>query len=330
MSSDLVKVEDIKAIEVFTGDGIDILLSSIESEVKKLVPDLTTAKGRKEIASMAHKVSKSKVVLDGLRKDLVTDWKQKAKQVDEAGKKARDFLDNLRDETRRPLTEWEEAEAKRVAAEELAQEILLAHSLALEEDSLFNRQKEIEAKEAKLARQEEERKAKEAAEQAERDRIANEERIRKEAEEKVKRDADEKAQKAAEEAERKIQEEREAKEKAERDRIAADERAKLEREQVERDRVAAEEKAKADQELAVQKAKEEAERKAKRIEDERIKAEADRKDEEEKKAANKEHQRKINQEALKSFQAEGINDEQAKAIIVMIASGKIANVIINY
>ncbi|EES5368095.1 cell envelope biogenesis protein TolA, partial [Escherichia coli] len=35
------------------------------------VPDITTAKGRKEIAYLAYKVAQTKTYLDGLGKDLV-------------------------------------------------------------------------------------------------------------------------------------------------------------------------------------------------------------------------------------------------------------------
>lgn len=98
----LVEASQANALQIFTQDGIDVLLRQIEAEAKAFTPDTQTAKGRKEIASMAHRVSKAKVVLDDLGKDLVAEWKKQSKAVDEQRKTARDFLDALRDEVRQP------------------------------------------------------------------------------------------------------------------------------------------------------------------------------------------------------------------------------------
>ncbi|OCS62006.1 hypothetical protein BBZ50_02590 [Escherichia coli] len=46
------------------------------------VPDITTAKGRKEIASLAYKVAQTKTYLDGLGKDLVAELKEIPKLID--------------------------------------------------------------------------------------------------------------------------------------------------------------------------------------------------------------------------------------------------------
>lgn len=308
----LVRVEDINPIDVFTGVGIDDLLSSIEKEVSSIEPDLTTVKGRKEVASIAHKVSKSKVVLDNLGKELVTGWKQKAKQVDEARKKSRDFLDDLRDKVRQPLTDWELAEEARISAEKLAKEIAEAEELAHQENDLFNRQREIEAKEAELGRQEEERRQKEEAERLEQERIVREEQLRKEGEERAKREAEEKARKEREEAERRIKEEQERAERAERERVAAAERAETEKKD------------------AIRKAKEEAAQEAQRKEDERLRKEAAEKAEADRLAADKKHRRAVNVAAVESLANGGFTEEQAKNIVRLIASGKIANVSINY
>ena len=108
MAKELLCVKEINPAVVFTGNGIDKVLHDIEQEVLSFVPDLSTEKSRKEIASLARKVASSKVVLDGAGKQLVSDWKAKSKLVDESRKEARDFLDGLRDRVRKPLTDWEE------------------------------------------------------------------------------------------------------------------------------------------------------------------------------------------------------------------------------
>jgi colicin import membrane protein len=155
-----------------TPQGIEKLVADIEAKVADFVPDTTTDKGRKAIASMSYKVSQSKTLLDGLGKDLVSEWKEKSRKVDEARKIARDRLDALRDQTRAPLTEWEEAEEKRLAAEKLAAEIEASHTIAIAENDLFNRARELAAKEAELARIEAERVAKEEEERKKQEAIA--------------------------------------------------------------------------------------------------------------------------------------------------------------
>lgn len=324
-----------------TPQGVEKLVADIEAQVASFIPDLTTDKGRKAVASMAHKVSKSKVFLDDLGKDLVSGWKEKSKKVDEARKIARDRLDLLRDKTREPLDQWEAAEAARIAAEKLAKEIEDAHAAALAENDLFNRARELALKEAELARIEAERvakeeaeraaqEAKEAAERAEAERLANEERIRKEAAEQAQREAAEAAAAAIAEAERKEREAREAAERAERDRIAAEKKAEEEKQ-------AAILKAKEDQERAVREAEERARQEAARAEAERKRQEeltasklAAEKAEAERKAADVEHRRKVNQAAIKGLTAAGLDDEKAKAVLTAIIGGLVPNVSIKY
>lgn len=121
----LIAVEKINALEVFNG-GMLPIIEEIHKKVAVLVPDVTTAKGRKEIASMANKIARSKTLLDDVGKNLVADWKAKAKIVDDNRKLMRDKLDALKEATRAPLTAWEEAEAARVAKYENGLKDLIA------------------------------------------------------------------------------------------------------------------------------------------------------------------------------------------------------------
>jgi hypothetical protein len=311
-STELVIVEQLNIMDVFTGDSLTDLLREIETKAKGFTPTVEHAKGRKQIASMAHKVSRSKVVLDNLGKELVADWKAKAKKVDEQRKIARDTLDALRDEIRKPLTEWEEAEAAREAAEKLAKEIEAAHETALAEHALWLRQKDIEAKEAELARQEEERQQKAEAERIEKERIDREEQMKREAAEAAKKQAEAEAQAKIAEAERKEREAKEAAAKAERERIAAEQRAKVEKE------------------MAVKEAERKAKEEADRIERERLAEQAKQKAADEARQADVAHKKKLNNEAVATLVANGIEQYQAKQIITLIAKGLIANVTINY
>jgi hypothetical protein len=93
------------------GTAIDPLIERIEIEVRSHVADLTTKKGRDAIASLAFKVSKSKTALDTAGRALTETQKAEIKVVDDARKKIRDRFDALRDEARKPLTDWEKAEA---------------------------------------------------------------------------------------------------------------------------------------------------------------------------------------------------------------------------
>lgn len=295
-------VENVNALEVFTTGGIRKILARIEAEVQGFVPDLSSAASRREIASLAHRVSKAKVVLDNLGKNLVSDWKQTAKQVDATRKIARDALDDLRDEVRKPLTDWEEAEAARLAAEQLAKEIAEAIEAAYQENELFDRGREMERKEAELVLREEEHRAKELEARRERERVEREEEIRKEAEAKAQR-----------EAEQRIQDEKDRADRAERERIAAEKRARVEKEQ------------------AIQRAKEEAEADAKRKEEERIRREAREDAERMRKAQDEAHQKDVNDEVESDFVATcGIEPDQARWVIRMIVSGKIRHVAIAY
>lgn len=96
-------------------EALERLLASVEERVRKHVPDLTTAKGRDAIASLAYAVSRSKTALDDAGKKLNEDAQAQIKAVNAQRKKATDRLDALRDEARKPLTDWERAEEERKA-----------------------------------------------------------------------------------------------------------------------------------------------------------------------------------------------------------------------
>jgi len=315
----LSKVENITALEVFTSGNAETLISQIESEVRSFVPDLKTVKSRKEIASLSAKVSKSKVVLDGLGKNLVADWKTKAKAVDTERKMVRDRLDALRDEVRKPLTEWEEAEKARVEQERFDKELLAAHEEALNENDLFDRQKAIEVKE-------EEQRQIEAA------RVAAEEEHRKEAE-RIEREKQIALQAA--EAARIEAEELAAKEKAEAEQKIIDAKAAIELEKLKAKQ--ASEHAEIDKQQAIKDAEEKARLNALKVEQERIaeenriKTEQDRlQAEADKKAANKRHQSSINNGILKQLLVIGIDESTGKELIKAVVTKQINNLFIQY
>lgn len=306
----LAVVDTLKAEVVFAPGGVDAVLEKIFTEVRSTKTDISTKAGRAAVASLAHKVARSKTALDELGKNLVADWKQKANAVDADRRLIRDKLDALKDEVRKPLTDWENAEKARVEGHEKAvAEIRAMASFDVAEPSSSQVKARIatldglpprewhefsqvasdvtaavraslnasldaavrrETERAELARLQ-----KEAAEREQRER---DERLRAEAAEKARlaaeAEAKEKARLAFEEAEReRLRIERE---KAEAEAAAV--RAQQAAERAEAERIAAQEKARVDAEALAAKVEAERIAAAERAERERIAAvEAERK-----------------------------------------------------
>lgn len=312
MSEALIPLESVNAVEVFTGGGLDDLLARIRAEAVTLVPNVKTVAGRKEIASIAYKVSRSKTAIDDAGKALVADLKKQTGDIDSARKKARDTLDALRDEVRKPLTDWEEEQARiereRAEAEERARAEAEAARLA----EIARKEEEIRAREEAVRVAEDAERQRAAAEQAERERVEREARLQAEAAENAKREAAAAVERAEREA-------REATERAAREAAEAEQRAKDAAEKAER--------AKAE---AVAAAERRAQEEAERAERERqAQADAQRKADEAR-AADVEHRRSINRAAMAALIAQGISEDDAAAVITAIVQGKVPAVAIRY
>jgi len=106
----LVSLTTAKPLDLFTTPTvITALLAAVRTEATRdFTPDLTTDKGRKAIASRAFKVARTKTFLDGIGKDEVARLKELPRLVDAGRKALRDGLDQLADQIRKPLTEWED------------------------------------------------------------------------------------------------------------------------------------------------------------------------------------------------------------------------------
>lgn len=326
--TDLVVIEKTNALAVFTNqEQLDPLIEAIEKEARSLVPDLSTKKGRDAIASMAHKVARSKTYIDNAGKDLVAELKALPKQIDESRRLVRERLDALKDEVRRPLTEWE-AEQERIKAEEAMNAM---HEEALVMNAEFDRQRaakiEADHEMALLMNEKIDREREEARQKAEQAKREHEERIKREAEEKARREADEAAKREIEAAAAREREATLAKERAERE-------AKELAEKAERDRIAAEEKAKREKEEAIQRERAAAEdrEQARLAEEKRIK------DEEARREANIAHQKKINNAAMAILMSTGLSEAAARECVCAIvknqkalaASGQRTPISINY
>lgn len=179
-TKELIVAEELTPETIFKAGGMDPVLEKIREKAEAHVPDITTAKGRKAIASNAAKVASSKTLLDKMGKTLKDQYKVLIDPIDGERRKTREFLDALKIKVRKPLAEWEGAETKRKAEEKAKAEYESAWDEALAEDAIFNREREIKRKEEELARIEAERVAKEEAE-----RSAEEARIKAEQEAKA-------------------------------------------------------------------------------------------------------------------------------------------------
>lgn len=319
--TDLVVIEKSSAMAVFTNnEQLDPIIEKIEKEARSLVPDVTTKKGRDAIASMAHKVARSKTYIDNAGKDLVAELKALPKQIDESRRIARERLDALKDEVRRPLTEWEAEqdrikaeEAARIKAEEDRKKFESDHEIALLMNDAFDR--ELAEKKA----------------EAERQRIAHEEELKRQAAEQAKREAEEKA--AAELA---------AAKKREEDAIAARAKAELlakqAQERAEQEAKDAAAKAEAEKKAAI-----EAEQRKAYEEADRIKREAEQKeaarlaeekriaDEKAAREADVKHRKAIGTDIVKALtDNSSITREQAIEVLTALMNGLVPHTNINY
>ncbi|GGX62994.1 hypothetical protein GCM10007385_35150 [Tateyamaria omphalii] len=112
----LATIEGPKLPEFYGKPGeIERIISEIEKEVESQVSDVTTAKGRKNIASLAHKIARSKTALDKAGKELNDKKRAAINAVDAERRVVRERLDALKATVRKPLDEWEAAEQARIA-----------------------------------------------------------------------------------------------------------------------------------------------------------------------------------------------------------------------
>ncbi|HIE9565868.1 TPA: hypothetical protein ACXRYT_005035 [Klebsiella pneumoniae] len=318
---DLVVIEKKNAMAVFTNnDQLDPLIEAIEKEARSLVPDVTTKKGRDAIASMAHKVARSKTYIDNAGKDLVAELKALPKQIDESRRVVRERLDALKDEVRRPLTEWE-AEQERIKAEE-AMNALHVEALAMNEE--FNRQLaariESDHEMALLMNDAFDREQAEKKAEAERQRIAREEEIKRQAEEKAKREAAEQAQREIDAAAAREREAILAKEQAEREQREAAERAEREKQ------AAVEAERRKAQEEANRVRREAEQREQARLAEEKRKA-----DEQARREADVKHRKAVGTEIVKALLANtSLTRDQAIEVLTAVKDGRIPHTGISY
>lgn len=314
----IIEIAPDMAPSIYVENGLEKFLEQIRESVKE-VPDLSTAKGRARIASLAAQVSRSKTAVEKPGRDYLRHLKEAVKPAEAELRRFVSACDEMRDEVRRPLTEWE-AEQERIKAEEAMNAM---HVEALEMNIKFDQELaakfEADHEMALLMNDAFDREAKAKAEEAERQRIAHEEELKRQAEEKAKREAEEKIERERAESARREAELKFKAEQAERDRIAAEQKAEAEKKEA-ADRAEREKQ----EAIAAEQRKAEAKEAARLAEEKRIADEAAAR------AADVEHRRAINASAVQALIEQGIPEDWAKACVVAIARGKVPATTINY
>lgn len=358
------------ALTVFSSEkGLDPWLAKIREEIVGFVPDVSTAKGRAAIASLAHKVARSKTALDAAGKKVSADLKLIPKKVDAERKRVWETLEQWQEEVRRPLNEWQAAEDARtdrhsqgiewfrlradenseLDAAELNASISEVESRIIDEswEEFEAEAHRIKARALASLKEALEKRVKadsEAAEllrlrqeadaRAESDRIAEAQRVAVEAE---RRRVEQERREQQEESDRLIRKAELEREQARIDQEQAELRSKqAERdrvaaiEQAERDRVASEERAEQER-IAANERQKRAEEKARQDEIDRQAREAQEVERQRKaREQDQAHKIKIMGEAKQAIMGMKVSEELAKAIVIKIARGEVPNVKINF
>lgn len=108
--------------KVFAPGGIEAILSKLEDEARSEAAklDISTAKGRADIKSLAYKVARSKTALDKMGLQLTAETRAFIEAINADRKVVETRLDALRDEVRKPVDDLEAAEKERIKAHETA------------------------------------------------------------------------------------------------------------------------------------------------------------------------------------------------------------------
>lgn len=135
----VIEIKPEQAPALYVAGGLDAYLEQIRQAVNE-VPDLSTKKGRDRVASLAAQVSRSKTAIEKPGREYLKRLKEAVRPAEAEIKRFVDACDELRDATRRPLTEWE-AEQERIKAEEarLAEQKRIADEQAKREADVKHR-----------------------------------------------------------------------------------------------------------------------------------------------------------------------------------------------
>ena len=165
----VLQVQENPALVLLDHQKFDDFYEAIRRETAAHVPDVSTAKGREAIKSLAYKVTRTKTALDDAGKKLTEDARARINKVDAARRNIREKLDSLRDEVRRPLTEWEVAEEARLEKVATTLADLKASAVVLLDDTAQSVEQRLAALQALVIDEATFQDAHEAAAQAKRE-----------------------------------------------------------------------------------------------------------------------------------------------------------------
>lgn len=315
----VIEIKPEQAPVLYVAGGLDAYLEQIRQAVNE-VPDLSTKKGRDRVASLAAQVSRSKTAIEKPGREYLKRLKEAVRPAEAEIKRFVDACDELRDATRRPLTEWE-AEQERIKAEEAMNAL---HAEALEMNIKFDQELaakfEADHEMALLMNKDFDRDREEQRRLAEQAQREYEERIKQEAADKAKREAEEKHKADLEAAAR-----READEKARAD--AAERKRKEDADRAEREKqdAIAEEKRKAQEEADRIKREAEAKEKARLAEEQR------KADEQAKREADVKHRKTVGTNIVNALTSHtSITREQAIEVLTALKDDLIPCAKIHY
>lgn len=360
------EITEVNAPAIYGHNGLDQFYEKVKAQVCGEVPDLTTEKGRKRIASLSGKVSSSKTAVEKPGREYLKRLKDLPKTIEKELREFVDKMDALRDEVRKPLTDYETKEKNRVAYHESMirgiidcgngfiggqpqpfailfrelEEKIIVDEKWEEFEARGHREKAAATEKLNAAFAEQQKRSEEQAE-LERLRAEAAKREQKEREERIAREAAENARIAAEKAAA-DERQRLADEQARKDAEAKAAIERAEREKVDAENARLRQQHEAEQ--AAAKAKQDAIDAAARVEREKQAAiEAERKRQAdaaeaerlaaEQREKNKAHAKKINNELLADFMAiEGANitEEQGKLIIAALARKQLRHASVSY
>lgn len=132
----IVTIEDVtidRAPAIFGHNSLSLFVQAVRAEVIGEVPDLTTDKGRKRIASLAATVARSKTAVDAVGRAYLKQLKGLPKIIEAELREFEADMNAVRDEVRKPLNDLEaEQEKAKAVVQEAMDELTSYYTLPAE------------------------------------------------------------------------------------------------------------------------------------------------------------------------------------------------------
>lgn len=109
-----------RSVSVIIAADKNDLLGKLAEKIRIFNPDVSTARGRKDIASLAAEVASTKMNLIRLGKGLTEGWRKSTAAVNAECRIIEERMDQMKVQVRAPLTAFENKEKERIAGHEAA------------------------------------------------------------------------------------------------------------------------------------------------------------------------------------------------------------------